>query len=418
MLSTDFIAKFNAWIGSIFLGVFGVVALSVYRFAVAYPLDSWGQLTLNKTAMLGISVALGGGALAWGVCSLAYRRRPGVANANLALLSAAVFSPILGEAVLRVGIGAEVPMLRNPELYADAYSEDDYWKLSTLWSDRSVRNQDPLLGWSSTLSTDAAEVLQNDRDAILFFGDSFVYGDDGTVPTRLGLLLPQHSIFNYGVYGYGIDQIYLRFKQEAQQFTRPIVLFGMLTLDLDRSILSFRERTKPRFVVENDLLRLTNTPIPLISAKAWVEDHPPEIRSYFFSVLLRFVDLLGADLDDKNVSNKLEEKRRVNRLLLNEAFHLANTEEMRLAFILFYSQAEITHEGWREKFFKETLRELNAPYLDTKALLLQNAEQRGIEISEFYDETDHHTALGNAVIAEGLAAFMQRKGWDEPRKSE
>jgi hypothetical protein len=191
-----------------------------------------------------------------------------------------------------------------------------------------------------------------------------------------------------------------------------------VTFDPDRSILSFRERTKPHFVVEDDRLRLTNTPIPLISTKAWVEDHPSEIRSYFFSVLLRFVDLVGANLDDKNVSNKLEEKRRVNRLLLNETFRLANTEEMRLAFILFYSQAEITHEGWREEFLKETLRELNAPYLDTKALLLQTAERRGIKISEFYDETDHHTALGNAIIAEGLAAFMQREGWDEPKELE
>lgn len=418
MASPNFIAKFNTWVGTILVGAFGVMAVAAYRFGAAFELDVWGRITPNKAIMLGIAGALGGGALIWGVLSLAFRRRTGIANANLVLLSAAVFSPILGEAALRVAIGARVAFFRNPELYADAYSDDDYWKLATLWSDNSNRNLDPLLGWSSTVSIDAAEACKSDPDAILFFGDSFVYGSEGTVPTQLDLLLPEQAVCNYGVYGYGIDQIYLRFQQEASQFPRPIVLFGILTLDADRSVLSFREMTKPRFVVENDRLHLTNTPIPLISAKSWVDSHPPSIRSYYFSMLLRFVDLVGANFDDKLVNNKAEEKRLVNQLLIDEAFRLADAQGMRLAFVLFYTPPELTSEGWRERFLKDSLRELDAPYFDTKPLLLEIAEQRGYKISQFYDDTDHHNAVGNAIIAAGLATFLQRQGWLEESQTE
>jgi hypothetical protein len=227
-----FSTRVNGALGIFFLCVFVLLSYSVYQFGEAYNFEMDGRLTSNKLFMLITSGALAVASLGWGLCSHAFRTRNWVTNTNLVLISAFVFSPPLGEIFLRLGIGANISYLRNPELYADAYSEDDYWKLELLWSEHSPQLSDPLLGWSSSSSVQPISVKKADAQLspLLFFGDSFVAGNDATVPYFLDRLLSTHDVYNCGIPGYGVDQIYLRFKEEHATFASPTVLFGVLTL--------------------------------------------------------------------------------------------------------------------------------------------------------------------------------------------
>ena len=54
----------------------------------------------------------------------------------------------------------------------------------------------------------------------------------------------ENYLLNYGVAGYGVDQIYLLFEQSLELYRRPLVVVSLLRTDLDRTILSDQ---KPHF---------------------------------------------------------------------------------------------------------------------------------------------------------------------------
>jgi len=96
-----FFIRANGALGILFLGVFVLLSYSVYQFGEAYNFEMEGRLTSNKLFMLAASGALAVGSLGWGLCSHVFRARNWVTNTNLVLVSAFVFSPLLGEICLQ-----------------------------------------------------------------------------------------------------------------------------------------------------------------------------------------------------------------------------------------------------------------------------------------------------------------------------
>jgi hypothetical protein len=84
---------------------------------------------------------------------------------------------------------------------------------------------------------------------------------------------------------YGVDQMALLMRKSIDGFTNPFVIVGILTEDLDRSILNFRIGQKPRFEVQGDGLRSVGDKIEP-STKAYLATHPPQISSYLYRALL------------------------------------------------------------------------------------------------------------------------------------
>ncbi|MFH1739604.1 MAG: hypothetical protein ABIH23_11400, partial [bacterium] len=254
----------------------------------------------------------------WGVVTLACRRRDVIAKLNLLWFTLCVFLPISGEIFLRLGISLDVEFLRDPHLYADHYSDDNYWKLQHRWVkalklptvdefDPFFRRSSvhPLLGWAPlTTPENPLGIVREipyepiyDGKVILFYGDSFVFGAtemEQKIPQQLNRLLPEYTVYNYGVGGYGVDQIYLRFKQSYEKFQSPLIIFGILTTDLDRSILTVRSYQKPYYKIENDELVLHGVPINM-NPEEWLEQNPPRIYSYLGAFLFRRLCLLGSE---------------------------------------------------------------------------------------------------------------------------
>lgn len=110
---------------------------------------------------------------------------------------------------------------------------------------------------------------------IALFGDSFVAGDevsaDETWAVALEHCLNENNsvveVLNFGVSAYGMDQAYLRYLEIGQAFEPDIVIFGFQPGDMHRNMTAFRPLvggslpfSKPRYIIEDEQLRLLNQP--------------------------------------------------------------------------------------------------------------------------------------------------------------
>lgn len=109
-----------------------------------------------------------------------------------------------------------------------------------------------------------------DISRILVLGDSFAWGagveDNETFSNVLGDMLGEKfEVLNAGVNGYGNDQELLYLMTEGYKYSPDIVLLVFCFNDIENNMLNFDRggiASKPRFILENNSLKLTNVPVP------------------------------------------------------------------------------------------------------------------------------------------------------------
>jgi hypothetical protein len=334
----------------------------------------------------------------------------------------------LCEGLLRVVLFSDsfaIDALRKPWRYASG--DDDYWKLSFIWEagkkGQGVGRIDPELGWAPAkepgnplgIITETPYKMEDIRQPVLFFGDSFVAGAT-PIPYRIPQLLDglsvDRSVLNYGVGGYGVDQIYLRFRKTAKDFDKPTILIGILTGDLDRGVLSFRTGQKPYFDIIDDALVVRNLPI-LPSTRDYVKAYPPKIRSYLARfILFRLEPLISKEwsrrwVDDDGTRRQIEH---INKRLLRSFSEDAAANGMEIYTVLFYGEEDFSEQTWRERFLKATLDEVGLPYFDTKACILDYMKEANVQLIElFYQENGHPNEKGNQIISDSLFDWLRSR---------
>jgi hypothetical protein len=102
---------------------------------------------------------------------------------------------------------------------------------------------------------------------IAVFGCSQTFGsgveDDETFSARLEAGLRDVEVLNFGVHGYGTDQMLLRWEREGVSYAPDVVVLAFAYYHLDRNVTRFRFYAKPRFVLDGDgALRLEGVPVP------------------------------------------------------------------------------------------------------------------------------------------------------------
>ncbi|MCX5679772.1 MAG: hypothetical protein NTZ95_03855 [Candidatus Omnitrophica bacterium] len=160
---------------------------------------------------------------------------------------------------------------------------------------------DPSLGWiprpkiksksglysynSDAIRTDTIEsvISKIPRQGVLriaIFGDSFTHSDDVSFKETWGDLLEKNlkkagvdaEVLNFGVPGYGMDQSLLRWEKTGYMYDPQIVIFGLQLENINRNVNLARPLCypnsgiplfKPRFILEQNVLKLINTPTPL-----------------------------------------------------------------------------------------------------------------------------------------------------------
>lgn len=116
---------------------------------------------------------------------------------------------------------------------------------------------------------------QPHRRRVAIIGDSNAFSAEVPFEQSMGCYLHQQlgddiQVLNFGVNGYGIDQVLLHYTRDVQPWSADVVLVGCIGHDVQRALavypfLSFGwhgHLVKPRFVVREGKLTLLNLPLP------------------------------------------------------------------------------------------------------------------------------------------------------------
>ena len=227
---------------------------------------------------------------------------------------------------------------------------------------------------------DAAKNLGSKRP-VLIYGDSFAEGfdsqfieDDKAFPDSCGII-------NYGVSGYGIDQIYLLCRNSVGQYKNPIVVICILDEDLDRSFLSVRDGPKPYFEMDNGgSLKLCGVPVSS-DPEDFFLTHPPEIMSYLLTAAFRLSTGAYQNQDGKDLSGGLvgelinetqivKKKKQINQAILLELIRDLRSRQLQHVFLFFESAVNFFKPyGWRMLCLEEVLQSQEEPNIAARDVI-------------------------------------------------
>lgn len=334
---------------------------------------------------------------------------------------------IMIEILLRVAIAFNLGGLRNADLFYNSLSDDNYWKYRLIWSDYEetvMRTLQPDFGWLPPTSptnphgivlSDAgnSKPIDTSGPAVLFYGDSYVQAltpPADAIPQQMDLLLPDENVYNLGVSGFGIGQIYLRLRQTSADFEDPTLLFGMLSFDLDRTVLNVRSAPKPRVSFdEAGQLQVANTPFNQ-DVEAWMADHPPRTLSFLWALINRTTNLIQSANNGSAFGHetRVDEKIAVNGQIMDHAANFAAENNQPLIFVTFYSLSEFENDSWRETFFDEMCKKHDC--INTQPALTAQAQAQNRPVSDFYlADGLHLNAEGNKIVAQYIVSEMEKR---------
>jgi hypothetical protein len=356
-----------------------------------------------------------------------------ISPARLALLGLSLLLVLLGgEGLYRwmlFGGSAKFASLRQPGQYADFFSDDDYWKLYWRFGGRYAPPGKPhrALGWvhrfdrETYLHERAGDV--GEHRPVLLYGDSFAT----CVETELCFeellegdprFASGHRLLNYGVGGYGVDQIMMLYEGSVHHFEDPFVVVMLMPLDLDRSALSVRVGQKPYFELEGETLELRGVPV-LAQAADYFEGHPPEIQSYLFRKVL-FSSFMPASVRDwvRGKEETIRQKKALNEALINRIVDDLQRRSLDFVFVVFHPHwpgvtALDAESDWRDPFLRELLDGRGVPYIWSKDLFREDLAGRSPRFEEWVVAANGHpTTRFNRLVADAIQARVLRAKGD------
>jgi len=338
-------------------------------------------------------------------------------------LAAVVFAAGLLEVYLRMvlfhGFKLGDGILKHEGLYADYFSDDDYWKLMYILegSEAVPWNPHPVLGWYGKF--DPLTYEHNDKKNVgkktpaLLYGDSFAACE--TQRCFQDILNGDNEFskyfhfLNYGVHAYGLDQIELLYEKSNELYKDPVVIFGFLTEDIDRSMLSFRLRPKPYYTMEDGELVLNGIPLDPDPAD-YLKEHPVSIKSYLWALMKHsnwLPEKIGGYLrgDEKTIGRKIE----LNDAVIQKAIDDLKARNVHFIFVVFHADWPDPLDGpdtWRDNFIREILDKNHVPYIWTKELILEDMKKTGKDMSAYFLPTHHYTDYANELVAREMKRML------------
>ena len=241
----------------------------------------------------------------------------------------------------------------------------------------------------------------NDKTRILVLGDSYTFGeevdDEETYVFYLSRILPNSEVINFGVSGYGHDQMLIYLKEEGIKYQPDIVMLGYIDGDRVRNTLKFRDYLKPKFELVGNKLKLTNTPIP-----------SPDVvfRREIFRP--RFFDLL-AILFEKYTRRTAtaDTQTAITKAILDEMIKTIDGIGALPIFVYLPSNYDeikrLTDKGQspEEKFFFEYCGEKNVCCLSTCPDFLFHKKD-GVKFKTY----GHWSATGHKIVAQAISGWL------------
>ncbi len=239
---------------------------------------------------------------------------------------------------------------------------------------------------------------------IALFGDSFTFGedvsDDETFAQRLESLLPGVEILNFGVHGYGHDQILLYLREALPLYRPDVVLLGHVTDDSLRNLTGFRDFAKPRFRLVNGALRLEGTPVPtpqeMLAERVW----RPRLADLGIMAWTRLAWRWG---------DRKQELDRLTGAILSAIFRETRAAGARpaVAHLPVFGELGAVDPAPLpgEQFVLALAEREKVPCLRLRPLFLERA-RLGAE----FEKVGHWGPLEHRLAADGIADFLRREG--------
>lgn len=268
------------------------------------------------------------------------------------------------------------------------------------------------------------------KHRIALIGDSYTFGLEVRYEDTWGHQLEvmfgeEFQVLNFGVDGYGIDQMYLRYKKHVLPWHPDIVIFGFINHDFKRTMCVYGflcfpggeiPFPKPRFVVKGDTLAPLNLPLPgpesilqeeSITAIPFVEydisfePYDWEWSFYHHSYSMRF---LHSRFPRWPVARSIvsdDALRSVNGRLLRSFVRLALGQGSKPLLVFFPGAADLAPVSrGRLGVAREVMRANDIPYLDmTNCVKEVSLAKRFVTL--------HYSATTNTAVANCLRESLQ-----------
>lgn len=307
---------------------------------------------------------------------------------------------------------------------------------------------DPLLGWVPASSRESRNGLyfssveglrsirpgiklraESSECAIALVGDSNTFGEvvrfEDTWAHQLQLSLDSKCrVLNFGVGGYGIDQMYLRYRRDVQSWNPQLVILAFINDDLMRTMsaygflmfpLGVEPWVKPRFTVsENGRLNVINAPLvsprdvfaaPSISDLPYVQHDAKFQReqwdfdawrlayhSYIFRLMISLFPLQEKERPEVSIA----ETTSVNAGLLRAFMEEAAAHRTRTMIVFLPDDLTTQTTETHVPLGIRLLQDSNIPYVDMRGCF------KGRTQDELFNPPEiggHYTPLGNKLMA-------------------
>jgi len=269
---------------------------------------------------------------------------------------------------------------------------------------------------------------------IAIFGDSFARGDDVPFKDTWGHLLENNlkkaginaEVLNFAMGAYGTDQSFLRWRREGYAFESRMVILGLPLENINRNVnlarqFYFRNAgmpfLKPRFILEQNELKLINAPTPtpdkVMDIVRHFDDWEYSKYEYWYDKD-KYQD--GVFLNSKLISfcysfikEKRWKKRRADKKDL-EALGLAiisrfkkEVEAQGKEFYVLFLPSRENLDSKEASFLKRV--EGVARVVNPQDRLLEEAQRMGLQDLIPY----HYSAKANEIVAGVLTDFILKR---------
>ena len=346
-----------------------------------------------------------------------------------AILISILIALLIGELIFRALLFSNFQLskdIKDPSLFTELIEHqgetiftDDYFKLRFLFDPNySHQLNHSTLGWMGSFYGASYRHFDEDeikgRRPVRIYGDSFAHCIDST--TCFEEFLNQdtsfnknHYFLNYGVGGYGVDQISILLDSTIDLYEKPFVVLSLLTYDLDRSMLKFRDAQKPYFELANNSLDLKAVPL-YESNQKYVDENPPAITSYLWN---RFKSSDFNFFEKNDLKYKAEEyvehSKQLNTAIIDKM--IASMKERNIDFVfLIFHKTSSSLDNWRLSFLRQVLSEREIPYFVDRELYHEVKTAGFTEDSIFTIVNDGHpTTTANSLVAQKIKDIILDK---------
>jgi len=319
---------------------------------------------------------------------------------------------------------------KHAEVYAGAFLVPDDTLGWTIGAGKISRNGMFVSGLEGIRSATPNQSFADtgDRRRIALIGDSYTFGTGVAFDETWGQNLQRSlgsdfQVLNFGVGGYGVDQIYLRYLEDVRPWNPEFIIIGLISHDLNRSevvypFLSFPKWefpfSKPRFVVKGDRAVLTNVPlstpeelfaIPAVAELPAIDLEPsyfqPEWEWHWFHNLfsVRLVTSLSPRWPPENPSGP-ESRVRLNTAIISELVGtiIENHSKPIVVFFPSFAAGEVAPgsntAGATRRPIHDVLSGAGIDYLDLTACLLTVSAGTALA-----SDGVHYSGSTNSVVA-------------------